>query len=80
MSFTYVPVIFAIGLLLIFVNRRNNRWIVAPLFFVFVVCFSCQKHQPDEFFNASEHLFVKIEQVDKDGKRSSTSIIKVDKD
>ncbi len=81
MSFAYIPAVFAISLLLIFINRRNRRWVLGPLIFVLVISsFSCRKDQQSEALTGSEQLFVKIEQVDKDGARSSSAIVKAQTD
>jgi hypothetical protein len=81
MSFAYIPAVFAISLLLIFVNRGNKRWVLGPLIFVLVISsFSCRKDQQSEALTGLRQLFVKIEQVDKDGTRSSSAIVKAQTD
>ncbi|MGN7786485.1 hypothetical protein ACTJIJ_18275 [Niabella sp. 22666] len=80
-SFAYVSAIFAISLLLILASRRNKWWLAGPLIFTFVISsFSCRKDQQNEVLNTSRQIFIKIEQVDKDGTKSSSSIIKAQND
>jgi hypothetical protein len=76
--FASIPVVFAISLLLILLNRRNKRWVTVPLIFVVIISgFSCRKDRQSQAPSGSAQLFVKIEQVDKDGTKSSSPIVKV---
>ncbi|MGE9310531.1 hypothetical protein ACLOAU_02740 [Niabella sp. CJ426] len=76
MSFAYIPFLFAVGLLLTFINRRTKQWVGAPLIFVLVISgFSCRKHQ-GEVLIRSGRIFIKIQQTDKDGAKSSSSTVK----
>jgi len=80
-SFAYIPAVFAISLLLIFINRHNKQWVLGSLIFVLVISsFSCRKDQQSEALAGPRQLFVKIEQVDKDGTRSSSAIVKAQTD
>lgn len=77
MSTAYVTALFAACLLLIVINRRNKRWVSGSLVLAIVISgLSCSKDQQSKTSPRAGQLFIKIEQVDKDGARSSSLVVK----
>ncbi|MCH5717863.1 hypothetical protein [Niabella hibiscisoli] len=76
MGLASISAVLILSILLIVTNRRNRRWIATPLIFVFaIIHFSCVKDKSDATLETAEKVFVRIDQVDKDGAKSSSTIV-----
>lgn len=76
-----ISAVFILSILLIITNRRNRRWIAGPLIFVFAMLhLSCNKNKSDAALKEAEKVFVRIDQVDKDGAKSSSAIVQAYRD
>lgn len=81
MGLASISAILALSILLIITNRRNRRWIAGPLILVFgILHFSCVKDKSAAAIKAAENVFVRIDQVDKDGGKSSSTIVQAYRD
>jgi hypothetical protein len=69
-----------IPFILLLISRQNRRWIVYIL--ILIVClpgWSCKKNQLYTTNSENSKLLVRIVQVDKDGSKSYSSIVNVDR-
>ncbi|MCH5684329.1 hypothetical protein LWM68_08645 [Niabella sp. W65] len=81
MGLASISAVLILSILLIVTNRRNRRWIATPLIFVFaIIHFSCVKDKSDATLETAEKVLVRIDQVDKDGAKSSSTIVQAYRD
>lgn len=80
MGLASISAVLILSLLFIIINSRNRRWIAGPLIFVFAISgLSCNKDKSGPVRKV-EKAFVRIDQVDKDGARSSSTIVQAYRD
>lgn len=78
---TSISALLIFSLLLILPNFRNRRWITGPLVLIVVLSgLSCNKEQPGATLNTADKVFVRVDQVDKDGSRSSSTTVQAYRD
>lgn len=76
-----ISAIFIFTLLIIIADHRNRRRIFMPFIFAFAIFgLSCNKDKSGTALKLAEKVFVRIDQVDKDGARSASTIVQAHRD
>lgn len=71
-------IIFALLGALLFLSKRNRKWIAAGMLVCMASFISCEKNADASITNSD--LFIRIAQVDKDGTTAYSKVVKVGKD